>query len=153
MDVGTLYQLRNTINHRNANSPSDNFTACEDFFILVVEAHIIAAAMEAFGMKSAEDSLDKKYFPDGVKNMESKEKLQVLNLAIDLVINEFVSMSYGEHEEVNTAGEDHVQAYASSLLNLGLLYIEFNNGIREGDGYRILRCWCYFLLYFKFQIG
>ena len=105
--------------------------------------------MEVLGIKSVEDSSDKKYFPDGVENMESKEKLQVLKLAIDLVINKFVYISYGEHEKLNAAGKKHLQAYAYSLLNLGLLYTEVNDGIREGDGYRILCYWHYFLLHFK----
>lgn len=32
---------------------------------------------------------------------------------------------------------------------MGLLYMEFTDAIREGDGDRILRCWRYFLLVFK----
>ena len=72
----------------------------------------------------------------------------MLKLVIDQVINKIVSVSYGEHEKVNAAGEDHAQAYASSILNFGLLYMEFNDGIREGDGYRSLCCWRHFLLHF-----
>lgn len=45
--------------------------------------------------------------------------------------------------------KDHVLAYAKELLTLGLLYLEFVDSIHEGDGYRILRCWKYFLLTFK----
>ena len=32
---------------------------------------------------------------------------------------------------------------------MGLLYMEFCDGIREGDGARIIRCWRYFLPMFK----
>ena len=34
-------------------------------------------------------------------------------------------------------------------MSLGLLYLEFTDAIREGDGSRVLRCWQYFLLVFK----
>jgi len=34
-------------------------------------------------------------------------------------------------------------------MSLGLLLMEFNDAVREGDGTRILRCWRYFLLLFK----
>ena len=32
---------------------------------------------------------------------------------------------------------------------MGLLYAEFRNGIREGDGLCVLRCWHYFLFIFR----
>ena len=47
VDGGTLYQLRNLIQHRNvANHPKNSFTACEDFLVLVAEAHVVAAALK-----------------------------------------------------------------------------------------------------------
>ncbi len=49
-DHGTL---RNLINHRNVvKDSSKGVTACEDFFLIVVEAHILVAAMQVFGMSS-----------------------------------------------------------------------------------------------------
>ncbi len=39
--------------------------------------------------------------------------------------------------------------YAREVLSLGVLLMEFNNAIREGDGLRILRCWRFFLPLFK----
>ena len=56
-DQGTLYQLRNLIDRRNVvTKPIKAVDACEDFLICVVEAHILAAAMDVFGM----DSVDSK---------------------------------------------------------------------------------------------
>ena len=44
MDGGTLYQLQNLRNV--VTVPKNNVAACEEeFFLLVVEAHILAAAM------------------------------------------------------------------------------------------------------------
>lgn len=44
---------------------------------------------------------------------------------------------------------DHVVQYAKVLLTVGLLLMEFNDSIHEGDGLRILRCWHLLLLIFK----
>ena len=35
--------------------PAKDFTACEDFFVHVVEAHILTACMAVFKMESLED--------------------------------------------------------------------------------------------------
>ena len=35
------------------------------------------------------------------------------------------------------------------VLTMGLLLLEFNDSIYEGDGLRILRCWRFLLLIFK----
>lgn len=43
---------------------------------------------------------------------------------------------------------DSVYAYACETLTLGLLLLEFNDGIREGDGNRVLAeqlKWCWFI--------
>ena len=55
-DIGTLFQLRNLINRRNVVvTPKNDVAACEDFFLTVVEAHIISAAMELFEMAKMDD--------------------------------------------------------------------------------------------------
>ena len=55
-DGGTLFQLRNLVNRRNVRvDPSDDVNSSEDFLLTVVEGHILAAAMEIFGMSSIDD--------------------------------------------------------------------------------------------------
>ena len=44
----------------------------------------------------------------------------------------------------NTEG-DRVEMYAQETLTLGLLYFEFKDAIRCGDGERVLLCWKFFL--------
>lgn len=46
-------------------SPKDSFTPCEDFFLLVVEAHIVAAALKVFEIPTVKDNPSKALFPDG----------------------------------------------------------------------------------------
>ena len=50
----------------------------------------------------------------------------------------------------DTAKEtDLVKGYAKQIVSLGLLYMEYCDGIREEDGERIIRCWRFMLLIFK----
>lgn len=44
--------------------------------------------------------------------------------------------------------DDSVHSYACEVLNLGLLYMEFCDAVKEGDGGRVLRVWKYLLLIF-----
>ena len=41
------------------------------------------------------------------------------------------------------------RGYACETLSLGLLYAEFRDAIREGDGHRVFRGWKYLFLIFK----
>ena len=38
-------------------TPKENFDACDNFFVTVVNGHVVAAALEFLGMKSPEDPL------------------------------------------------------------------------------------------------
>jgi hypothetical protein len=49
MDAGTRFQLQKLINRRNVvKDPSKSVAPCEEFFLLVVETHILAATMQLF---------------------------------------------------------------------------------------------------------
>jgi len=118
------------------------------FFILIVEAHIVAAAMTVLSMNE-KPSL--KFFPDGSCSLDTLQCRNVMLLAIREVVDKFIDVSYGDEKEVVDTNHDGVHAYACNLLSSGLLYMEFVDAIREGDGNRIIRCWRYFLLHFKIE--
>ena len=50
------------------------------------------------------------------------------------------SMPDGVNGSSTTSSTDGVKAYAQSLLSHLLLWAEFEDAIREGDGPRVLRC-------------
>lgn len=130
--------------------PTENIAACEDFFLLVVEAHILSAAMTVFGMKCLEDEPSKQLFPEASSELDRVQRMKVMMLAVSEVLDKFVDLSYNENKPTTPPkDEDHVHAYACNLLSSGLLLMEFVDAIREGDGSRIIRCWKYFLLHFK----
>ena len=152
MDGGTLYQLKNLINRRNVVSdPKKDMNACEDFFLLIVEAHIVTAAMTEFKMSSCSEDPCTEYFDESSASFKYQERNEILLRAIEKVLDKFVDFGYGtlSSKSEEKLDLDGIQSYASDILSLGLLYMEFCDGIHEGDGVRIIRCWRFFLLIFK----
>ncbi len=146
-DGGTLYQLRNLINRCNVvKKPKKNVTACEEFFQLVLEVHILSAAMEVFGMTSIEDEPSSPLFPPGSAGRSPQARKDIFLQGIREVVDRFVDVSFPA--PTPASNDDHVQSYAREVLSLGLLFLEFTDAIREGDGPRILRCWKFFLPHF-----
>ena len=41
-----------------------NYNACDDFFVLVIESHIVALAMNIIGMTNADQAPDSSILPD-----------------------------------------------------------------------------------------
>ena len=143
----SLYHLRNLINRRNVKKKTKKgVSACEDFFLLVVEVHICAAVMQVFEMSSTKDNPTESLFPQGCTNLSPTQRWNVMKVATRKVVDEFVDVSYPTAAKKD---DDHVRAYTKEVLSLGLLLMEFDDGIREADGERIIRCWRYFLPIFK----
>ncbi len=129
---------------------TSNFAACEEFFILVVEGHIISAALTLFEMKSIEVKPSEKFFPEKSTNLAPTERRNMLLMACMEVVRSYVDVTYEKKSyERNKEGEDGVHDYGCDILNLGLFYMEFVHAIHDGDGNRIIRCWRYLLLIFK----
>ncbi len=117
-DKGTLYQLKNIINRTSVpNDPADNMKAAEDFMLLVLHAHIIAACKELLG----------------------KNDIQSVSQLAEKVIECYVRL------EGNSDEDDQVLVYASDLLTLGLLWWGYHDAVREGDGTRIQNYWVFLL--------
>lgn len=126
----------------------------------MVEAHILLATMHVFGMSTLNDMpSNTELFPEGSDQLDSNQRRIVLLLAIREVVDRFVDVSLlsceltenssASTQKGSTSGDDNVMEYAREVLSTGLLYMEFADGIREGDGLRILRCWRAFLPIFK----
>ncbi len=70
--------------------PTDNVSACEDFFLHVVEMHILSACMTVFGMTSVHDTPYNGLFPEASVELDSLKRRQVLMLAIQEVMERYV---------------------------------------------------------------
>ena len=134
--------------------PTKAVDACEEFFLMVVEAHIQSAAMTLFGMSSGDTApTNRLYFPVGSQKLAPSERKQVMLMAAGSLVDEYVDLSFDTstkkadhkrdthtHKEAEhststpkEADRDGVVEYASEVLTLGLLLMEFDDAIREGE--------------------
>ena len=155
MDKGTLYQLRCAIDRRNVSASSEtDYNACNDFYVTVVTCYIIAAAMKHFGMASVDDIPQHSALEPETWMASKEDRTSILlSMCREIVMAfgaRFIAETYEEEEEEKSDGNiDKVFIYAMELLSYGLLYNEYSDAVREGDGMRVLRCWRYFMLIFK----
>jgi len=49
--------------------------------------------------------------------------------------------------------DDKIYLYGTQVLTLALIWHNFNDSIREGDGDRVLACWKFLLIIFKAKKG
>ena len=123
-----MYQLRNLINRTSIPSdPGDNMNAAEDFLLLLLHAHGVAAA----------------------KVIQSVNPLSSVSELSRAVVASFTRLPQVSSTQKPEACEDGIHMYAVELLTLGLLWHGFHDAIREGDGERIIRYWKFFLIIFK----
>lgn len=122
-------------------------TACEEFFILVVEGHIISVAMSFFQLPSVTgDSNSPEFGKEHFLDASPLRRKELFMSSMKTLVSQNIYKYVMEKEEGDI---DTVMVYGKEVLSLGMLYLEFTDGIREGDGSRILRCWRYLLLVFK----
>ena len=126
-EKGTLYQLRNLIHRTNVPlTPDKNMNAAEDFMLLILHTHVVAAART-------------------LHELNPVEKVQ--DLAKLIVVNYTRLPQFNSGDTANNI--DRVHLYATEVLTLGLIWHAFHDAIREGDGDRIMRYWKFFLVLFK----
>jgi L1 cell adhesion molecule like protein len=102
--------------------------ASEDFLQVVLEAHIIAAAENVMTDDMSLDDVAKE------------------------IVSKFIHLSpVDDNSDVDPEFKetDSVYVYANELLTLGLIWMNFYDAVKEGDGRRVLMLWKYLLLIFK----
>ena len=119
-------QLRNLINRTSVPlDPQNNMTAAEDFMLLLLHTHIVAAGKTFLSLNPT----------NSMEDFNKSNRHTQCPLA---------KMGY---EPVRN--EDKVYVYATELLSLGILWHGFHDSIREGDGNHILCYWKLLLVLFK----
>ena len=138
--------MKNLLKYRSVKKKiNGDPTDAEEFFILVVEAYLVTGAMKTFGMINLEDTpteigkLDVKSFEE----CEPACRMEIFCAVIAEMLDEYLCLEWPEEASMHGQAIDHKFEYAREVITLGLLYFEFSNSIREGDGNRILRCWRY----------
>ncbi len=153
MERGTLYQIRNLIDRRNVKTkPKSDVNAAEDFLKVVVVGYIIgyiiAAVMTYLGMSSfsAESIVPHDIWmeDDAVRQAKIKDIAKH-------IVNEYVCLAteFKEHKSKPDSSYGTVLEYSREVLSLGILFLDFKDAVREGDGDRVLLVWKYLMLLFK----
>ena len=155
MERGTLYQLRNLINRRNVSTkPKADVNAAEDFLEIVVIGYVISAAMSYLNMSSLDDTPDAAIVPELIwmelrSSLLQKISLHIVDEYIDLETIFKVLPDVPKGRDLPDIPKGTVYDYTCEVLSLGLLYMNFKDSVREGDGDRVIAIWKYLMLIFK----
>ena len=69
---------------------------------------------------------------------------------IDNTVDLSLSMTFSNDiDDTPSIMIDHIMEYACEVVSLGLLFLNYRDAIKEGDGERVILCWKYMLLIFK----
>lgn len=148
MERGTLYQLRNLINRRNVTKePKSNVNANEDFIEIVVNSYILVAAMHFLQMSSLDDVPPASHVSPDLWMEDDSVRESVLTKISSSIVDLHVDLKTEFSKPPTPCGT--VCDYSNEVISLGLLYLNFKDAVKEGDGDRILIMWKYFLPIFK----
>ena len=122
--------------------PKKDVNACEDFITTITSGLVVAAALSTFELNSVDDQPAEHIVPGGdmIWTLSSVERRDKLLHLCGQVYDRFVQFAFDSKISAST---DSVYEYTMQLLRVCLFYAEFADGIREGDGGRVLRCWKY----------
>ena len=123
--------------------------ACEEFFELVVNGYIITAVLDFLGMSSIIDLPLPTLVPSDAWMLSDADRRSIVMDTASEVVQQHVDLLIQFADGKKHKEPDTVYAFASELLSLGLLYFEFKDAVKEGDGDRLFRVWKYLLLLFK----
>eukprot|EP00731_Ephydatia_muelleri_P008752 Em0004g1090a len=88
--TGTLYHLKNLLNRTSIpKKAKKQYDACHDFFVLVVEAYILVAAMTELKMDNLDGIPDKTFSPQGNDTwmMPDEDRKQLLHSICNKLVN------------------------------------------------------------------
>ena len=161
-DVGTLYNLRQTIQRNNVPAdPKKDVEACEQFMLSVTKSYLTVAAMNFFGLKTVED--EPTINAPSADLLTKKDKKKYLHATMRRFVDQFVplhqnllgaSLLIDEDKEQPMSTESDVQDdkihnYSHHVVELGMVLMQLIDTAREGDGERSVRNWKLLTAYFK----
>lgn len=128
------------------SKPEKDVNASEDFLTLVVTSHFLVACMKKLGMKSLDDVPTSGEFDANTWMMSNASRKTAVYSFCQQIVQDHVNMSMCS--DINCS-KDGILNYANEIMSLGMLYLNYKDVIREGDGDRLLVCWKYLLPIFK----
>jgi len=133
---GTLYQLRNKINHTNVvKNPKSNFNACDDFIETIIIGHILSAALKTLEISDLQDQPSENMIgiqsPENLWTYTNDERKAILHSVSQKIVKRFIKFSFNSHPNP-TNNRDEVHNYAYCLLSVGCFYLAYKDAIKEG---------------------
>ena len=167
-------QLKVILNRQLPSKVKDDPSSVERFLDVVLDSHIVAAALIFFGMDSVDSQPTQNVDLANLKEEKWGYLSQVLQAFIDHFIPTFVQQPIiitnqtqsnqpephlstktkkGASKAVqplqNSAEEDYILNYACNVMGHILLARNFRDASRENDGVRSTRCWKFLLLHYR----
>ena len=102
--------------------------SAEDFIQIVLECYIVVAAEEIMSMKAVEIDWDGK-----------------VNSLARLIVNMYVRMLPDAAPKI----EDQGYNYSCEIITLGLLWFNYLDSTKEGDGGRVMALWKFLMVIFR----
>lgn len=130
----------------------NDMNATEDFFETVLTGHILTVTMEYFSMENLDSTPTHPSLTRELTKDTDTSKWKILSGCIKELLEKYVAVSlhcYNCDESIPEVSDDGVYEYACTILSMGLLILEFDDGVREGDGDRVCRVWKYLTLLFS----
>ena len=116
-DKGTLKQLANLISRTNIpQTVKKDFAATQDFFSLVLDAHIVA--MMFFDMKDVNDTPKQNEFLGNLNTATNDEKRKYLSLRTKAFITKFALHHVQSLDDESMTCTDAVFDYACSIVGI-----------------------------------
>lgn len=116
---------------------------------MILKGHVISAALEYFKMRDVDDELPPQVIGD-LKQTSVKNRPHVFREIVSKVLKRVIQLPHNPGSTTTLNEQtDGIFCYAQEVLTYGLLYTEFEDAIKEGDGPRVIRCWKFFLPIFK----
>eukprot|EP00794_Sanderia_malayensis_P008377 gene8377-9276_t len=178
-DKCTMFSDQVLVNRRNVNTDvSRKVEGCKQFFLFEVNGRIIACYCEILGIRSPDVEPMGNVILQKLSTMTNKEKKDYLfNLSAE-VVDKFIirkeqnsrivkrqltfkfdekrrvehEITHGLHTENPSSSQlikDGMFNYQCSLLDVGMVVVNFYDAVSEGDGPRVIRCWKFMLQYLK----
>lgn len=150
-ESGTLFQLKCLIERKNVDTKvSKDYHADAAFFDMVVDCHVVAAAMKHLNMDSINDR------PAGMQRVEimsTEAKAAHLQQIAREIVERFmfrvmteVIDGIADENVIQVDNTDGVYNYATGVMKYGLLRRVSMISTASGDGLRALRHWRFALL-------
>ena len=106
--------------------------------------------MKVLCMETIDSVPSEEVLPQGTWGLPAVERRSVLQSICNAVVQKFTNVDVcSAPSSTPKTCSDQILSYATELLSLGLFYLEYADAVREGDGFRVLRCWRYLFLLFR----